>query len=134
MSSPKAADHPVVLFDGDCNLCTGSVQLLLRLDRSRRLRYASLQGQFARSMRTAATDAMLLWDQGTLYEGYAAVMRLGVILGLPGQALYRRARWPIFAFLGQRLYRLVARHRYRLLGRRKTCLVPDEALKSLFYD
>ena len=38
---------PVLLYDGDCGFCAESVQLVLRHERRRRVRFAPLQGVFA---------------------------------------------------------------------------------------
>jgi predicted DCC family thiol-disulfide oxidoreductase YuxK len=40
-------DHPVVLFDGVCNLCTGTVQFLIRRDPKGLFRFAPLQSDVA---------------------------------------------------------------------------------------
>jgi predicted DCC family thiol-disulfide oxidoreductase YuxK len=40
---------PVLLYDGECGLCNRVVRLLLRLDRSGRLRYAPLQSEPAQA-------------------------------------------------------------------------------------
>ena len=42
---------PVLLYDGTCGFCAESVQLVLRHDRRRTLRFAALQGAFGRTVR-----------------------------------------------------------------------------------
>ena len=42
--------RPVVLFDGVCNLCNGSVQFILKRDPQCRFRFASLQSEAGRSL------------------------------------------------------------------------------------
>src|SRR5436853_7793024 len=39
-------DHPVILFDGVCNLCNSSVQYVIKHDPQHILRFASLQSPF----------------------------------------------------------------------------------------
>jgi len=46
MGSPDPIDHPVILFDGVCNLCNSSVQFVIKHDRHARFRFATLQSQF----------------------------------------------------------------------------------------
>ena len=41
------SEGPVVLFDGVCNLCAGSLPWLLRMDRRNRLRFGTLQSERA---------------------------------------------------------------------------------------
>src|SRR3982751_1303962 len=38
--------HPVILFDGICNLCNASVQFVIKHDKKRLFRFASLQLPF----------------------------------------------------------------------------------------
>jgi len=45
VSQPLPLPDRLVLFDGVCNLCNASVDFLIRRDRQRRLRYASLQSE-----------------------------------------------------------------------------------------
>lgn len=40
-------DSDIVFFDGECGFCDTAVRQLMRIDRSRRLRFAPLQGQTA---------------------------------------------------------------------------------------
>ena len=43
-------ERPIVFFDGVCNLCNGFVDILLRLDKKHVFRFASLQGQTAKTL------------------------------------------------------------------------------------
>ena len=43
-------ENPVILFDGVCNLCERSVQLVIRNDRKRLFRFASLQSGYAQRL------------------------------------------------------------------------------------
>jgi predicted DCC family thiol-disulfide oxidoreductase YuxK len=52
-AEPGEYPDPVLLFDGECGLCQRVVRLLLRLDRSGRLRYASLQSPSAQAFLAA---------------------------------------------------------------------------------
>ena len=40
----------VVLFDGVCNLCQASVQTLIKLDKKKSLKFASLQSNFGQEL------------------------------------------------------------------------------------
>ncbi|HEX5668447.1 MAG TPA: DCC1-like thiol-disulfide oxidoreductase family protein, partial [Chitinophagaceae bacterium] len=44
---------PVIYFDGVCNLCTGTVQFVLKRDKRKVFRFASLQGEGGRKMLNA---------------------------------------------------------------------------------
>ena len=55
----------VLLYDGVCGFCNGMVQFVLPRDRTGRLRFAPLQGDFARDVLTrhpelAGVDSLIL--------------------------------------------------------------------------
>lgn len=128
----------VVLFDGVCNLCTGSVRFLLRRDRRRRLRFAALQSPAGQALlRQHGLPGDLLETIVVLERGKARVRSDAALL------LARRLPWPwplCAAFtllprpLRDALYGIVARHRYRWFGRRESCMLPSADTADRFLD
>src|SRR5947199_10265899 len=47
---PDSGREAIVLYDGVCGLCNRAVQFLLKRDRHNRLRFASLQSDFAATL------------------------------------------------------------------------------------
>ncbi len=128
--------HPtVVFFDGVCNLCNGFVDYLVKLDRKGRLRFASLQGEAAHELLGAEADALasiVVVRDGEVFRESDAVLQIGLSLGGIHANGARVAR--IFPRgLRNFIYRLVARNRYSLFGKRDTCRIPnaDERAKFL---
>lgn len=126
------------MFDGICHLCSGWVRFLLRHDRARRYRFASMQGDAGkRLLREHGIDpddpsSFLLLREGRAETDSGAV--IGVVTGLGGAwravgILRFVPRW-----LRDPAYRWIARHRYRLLGRRATCFLPPAAEASRFLE
>ena len=116
----------VLLYDGECGLCGAVVRGLLRLDRRGRLRFADLQGGFARA--TLLRLGLPLTDFDSLVflpEAEGGVFQLrsdGVIavlylLGGGARALGAVMRIMPAAWRDGG-YRGVARARHRVLGRR----------------
>lgn len=125
--------RPIVLFDGLCAFCDGMVGLLLRLDRRRRLLFASLQSEAGMALRTRhgvgreIDSVVLVIDDRALVHSDAAI-GIARALGFPWSlavvllVVPRRVRdWA---------YRLFARHRYRLFGRLDACRLPGEGEAS----
>lgn len=122
-------ERNVIVFDGVCVLCSGWVSFLLRQDRRGQYRFAAMQSNSGRMlMRQHGLDAddpssFLLLHEGQAYKNSDAVIR--VLRGLGGvwrvavalQVLPRRMRDAGYFWL--------ARNRYRLFGKRQTCMVPD---------
>lgn len=116
----KAAGHPVVLFDGVCNLCNASVQWLIERDPPGRFRYASLQSAAARRLLSdrldpaeieALPDAIVLVDEAGVHTASTAALRIARRLDLPWKAF--AAFLVVPRFLRDGVYRFIARNRYR---------------------
>ncbi len=133
--------HPVVVFDGVCNLCNAAVDFLLRHDRSGSLRFASAQGDTGAALLGIEPDGdgnvpdpstIVVAIEGTVLERSDAVLALVPFLGWPwkaaliGRALPRPVR--------DRLYDLVARNRYRWFGKKETCRIPTPDERARFVD
>ena len=124
------------LFDGVCNFCSGSVQVVLRLDRRGVIRFTPLQSPFGRAIAAKHgldlenPDSFLFFDQGRALEASEAVLALARRLGPPWSA------FAIFAIIPRRwrdaAYGVLARNRYRLLGKRATCMVPSAEQRARF--
>lgn len=126
----------IVFFDGVCGLCNGVVDLLLRIDRRRVLRYAPLQGSTARErvpVEAAALDSLVVWADGAACRQSAAVLAILARLGGPWRLL-AAAGGLVPAVVRDALYRLLAGHRYRWFGRRESCRVPMPEERGLFLD
>ncbi|MBI5496185.1 MAG: DUF393 domain-containing protein [Deltaproteobacteria bacterium] len=106
----------VILFDGDCGLCSRVVRFVLARDSAGRFAFASLQGAAARGLlggRTPALDSFLLVRNGAVLERSEAALAVARGLGWPWRAL-GLLRW-IPRAARDAAYDVVARHR-ALLG------------------
>jgi predicted DCC family thiol-disulfide oxidoreductase YuxK len=139
-----SGSNPIILYDGVCGLCNSLVQFLLKRDSDGRLRFASLQSDFATQvLQRHGFDPKDL-DTMHLVENYdqpdervlqrsTAILRAGRELG---------GVWSFLAALGRVVprpvrdvfYGLVARNRYRVFGKYDTCMLPDPNQRSRFLD
>lgn len=132
MSEP----HPVILFDGVCNLCNGLVQFVIARDPAARFRFASLQSGAAASLLTlrpnaaATPDSIVLFENGRRYTQSLAALRIARGLGFPWSLAYGLAAVP--KPLRDMVYDWVAQNRYRWFGRRDACMVPTSELRGRF--
>ncbi|WP_049926417.1 thiol-disulfide oxidoreductase DCC family protein [Natronomonas moolapensis] len=123
---------PVVLFDGVCNLCVGSLPWLLRMDRSDRLRFGTLQSEAGTELLERCglprtyDRSMVVVEGETAYTESDAVVRLAWLLGFPWALGSVAALVP--ESIRDRGYRWVARNRYEWFGTREACLAPDSDL------
>ena len=138
MDRVEESAHPVLLFDGVCNLCNGSVQFILRRDPEARFRFASLQSavgqRYLDELRIGrqALDSMILIEGGRWFRESDAALRIARLLPGPWKmlGLFRLLPRP----LRDRLYRFIARNRYRWFGKRESCWLPTPELRGRFLD
>ena len=131
-----AAAPPIVLFDGVCNLCNGSVQFLLKRDPEGRFRFASLQSDAGRRLMAEhglAVDSLssvLLIEGGRVWQESSAALRIA--RHLPGAWKLLRVFAAVPRPLRDAVYRWIARNRYRWFGKTETCWLPTPELKARF--
>lgn len=128
---------PVVLFDGTCHLCDGTVQWLLAHDRRRVLRFAALQSDAAQQLLSARAsgplpDSLVLIDDQGVHVRSEAVLQIAAHLGSPWS--WWRVTRIVPGSLRDRLYAWVAANRYRWFGRRDVCMRPAPDVRERFLD
>lgn len=132
----SGSPEPLWLFDGVCNLCSGSVRTVLAIDRKGVIRFTPIQSTYGRQL---ALDhgidpdqptSFLFLDGGRALEKSTAVLALLRRLGRP---------WSWLAIVGllpqawrDRGYDWLAANRYRLMGRRSTCMLPTPEQRTRF--
>ncbi len=132
------SDGPIVLFDGVCNLCVGSLRWLIRMDHRDQLRFGTLQSEAGSELlRTCGLsenydESMVVVEGDRAYTESDAVVRIAWLLGFP---------WALGSIasivpkaIRDRGYRFLADNRYDWFGKREQCLVPDDDLRSRFID
>jgi predicted DCC family thiol-disulfide oxidoreductase YuxK len=135
-----SAEHPVVLFDGVCNVCNRSVNFIIDRDPRAKLRFAALQSDaarrllegFERTIPRGDPETIVLVDRSRLYDGSTAMLRI---------AGHMRGAWPLLAAflviprpLRDAVYRWAAARRYRWFGKSDSCRVPTQALRARFLE
>ncbi|RZJ06558.1 MAG: thiol-disulfide oxidoreductase DCC family protein [Rubrivivax sp.] len=128
----------IIVFDAQCLLCSRWVRFVLRHDRERRFRFASMQGATGRRLLAAHglsvdnLQTLLLVDGHRAWQHTAAILRVLHGLGWPWRLAW--SGWLVPAFLRDIAYRWVARRRYKIFGRSELCLQPEPADATRFLD
>ncbi len=127
--------NAIVLFDGVCNFCNYSVNFIIRRDHTRKFKFASLESaagkEFLKKYGVGdGTDSIVLIDGGEAYTYSTAALRIARELGGAMSLLYGFiiVPRPIRDFF----YRLFARNRYRLFGKKEVCMVPTQEVRERF--
>jgi predicted DCC family thiol-disulfide oxidoreductase YuxK len=131
-----ADDHPILVFDGKCVLCSGFVQFVLRRDRRARFRFVSAQSALGSALyRHYGLDAThyesnLLLADGQLHMKSSGSLRIFGMLGFPFSLL--AIGWAMPRPVRDWLYDVVASHRLQWFGSRDQCMLPDPRFADRF--
>jgi predicted DCC family thiol-disulfide oxidoreductase YuxK len=129
-------DGPVLIYDGDCNLCASIVGFVLPRDRRGSVRLAARQSAAGERLLQEAgcpggsASTVVLVESGRCHVRSEAGLRL---------VRYLRFPWPLLAVLRvvpralrDIVYDWVARNRERWFGRRAVCMVSVEGYADRF--
>lgn len=126
--------HPIVVYDGYCMLCSYWVQWIIKRDNDQRYRYLSSDLLQADTLELpydlTISDTVWIIDHGRLFvESDVTIHVLGG-LGWPWNGL-TIVKW-VPKSVRNAIYRFVARNRYRWFGKRESCWIPNNELSSRF--
>lgn len=128
----------IVFFDGKCNLCNRSVDILIKKRKDDTLYFASLQSEFAAAFLPADQvnlndlDTMYYYCKGRLYDRSSALLQVST--RLKGGFPLLKGFYLIPRFIRDAMYRLIAKNRYRLFGKKDSCRLATEEEKALFLE
>ena len=130
--------HPIIFFDGVCNLCNGSVQFVIEHDPEELFKFASLQSEFAQSILADQNegiefDTIILLKDNKIYKEADAALEVLKDIDWKWKWLGKVALvFPRFFRNG--VYRIISKNRYKWFGKNESCMIPIPDLKSRFLD
>ncbi len=129
-------ETPVILFDGVCNLCNGSVIFIIKRDAQSKLKFASLQSAFGTEqmqrfhLPVSSLNSVLLVKDGRLFQKSNAALEIATMMNGLWPMLYVFKIVP--RFIRDFIYDWVARNRYRWFGKKEECMIPTPDMKARF--
>ncbi|WP_332694991.1 thiol-disulfide oxidoreductase DCC family protein [Halalkalibacter lacteus] len=127
----------IILFDGLCHFCHGSVQFIIKRDSTCTFAFASLQSKTGKELINKYnipedTNSLVLIDGDSYYVKSAAVLRICQKL---------RAPWKLLSFfrivpssIRDFIYDVVAKNRYKWFGKKEICTIPPPVVRKRFLD
>jgi predicted DCC family thiol-disulfide oxidoreductase YuxK len=123
----------IILFDGTCAFCEGSVRFVAARDRGY-FRFGASQNPAGRALlarfgtdREAARSIILIEDE-RVYLRSDAVLRIAAHLSAPWK--YARVLLWVPVIVRDTVYRIVAAVRHRVAGRSNACEIPPPEIRS----
>ena len=126
----------IILFDGVCNFCNGSVNFIIERDREGYFKFAPLQSEIGEKLLAEngidriETDSVVLIEDGKAYTHSTAALRVARRLD---------GAWKLLSYLNfvprvirDAAYKLFAKNRYRLFGKKDECMLPSPEIRARF--
>src|SRR6476620_7697701 len=137
----------VVLFDGVCNFCDSLVNFIIDHDREGYYKFAPLQSVEGRRLANKfgfssavggavptddliPIDSVILVENEKAYTHSTAALKIIRRLGLPWSLLYVFIAVP--KGVRDYFYKLFARYRYRIFGKKDQCMLPSADVRARF--
>ena len=126
----------IILFDGVCNFCSGSVQFIIKRDPSGYFRFAALQtaaGEKVMKDNGIGDDrpeSIILVENGRVWYRSSAALLIARRLSRGWSLFYAFIIIP--PLIRDFFYNIIARNRYRWFGKKDVCFVPTEEIRSRF--
>ena len=126
----------IVVFDGVCNFCNGAVNFIIQRDPNAVFLFTPIQSAFAKELikkyevDTLDTETFLLIKNEQCFVFSSAALEITKDLS----GLWRILNVLRFVpkVIRDFVYRVVARNRYKLFGKKEVCMVPTDELKARF--
>ncbi len=128
--------QPIILFDGVCNFCNGSVNFIIKRNSKTPILFAALQSEAGQrllreyKLPVNKMESILFIEQGKAYMQSTAALRI---------CRYLRGLWPLGygfiivpKFIRDGIYNWIAKNRYKWFGIRKECMIPTPEMKTRF--
>lgn len=127
---------PIILFDGICNLCNGSVLFVIKHDPDKKFLFASLQSEAGQKLLTQYQLPTQNFNSFTLVQDDKVFIKstaaLKVVRQLKGACSWLYIFIIVPKFIRDGVYTLIAKNRYKWFGKKDACMIPTPALKERF--
>jgi predicted DCC family thiol-disulfide oxidoreductase YuxK len=131
-------EHPIILFDGVCNLCNGAVQYLLKHDKKRAFLFASLQSETGKRILAEHGLPRNQLESIIYVSGNTSLQKSDAILSICKELGGWFKLLTIFSVIPKTIrdsaYDRIATNRYKWFGKQDHCMIPTPELKRRFLD
>jgi len=129
-------NRQIIIFDGVCNFCNWSVNFIIKRDPDAKFSFTPMQSDLAQELiekhkiSNVGVDTFLLisGDRCLIFTDAA----IEIAKQLTGFWYFTTAFKIIPRFVRDWFYRMFARNRYKLFGRKDYCMVPSPEVKRRF--
>ncbi len=126
----------IIIFDGVCNFCNWAVNFIIKRDKGNIFIFAASQSRAGQEiihkhkLDAKGYETIILTIDGDIFVKSEAVLE--IFKYLKGGWKYLRILKIFPRIFRDRGYTVFAKFRYKIFGKRDTCMVPMDELKNRF--
>ncbi|CAN5712676.1 thiol-disulfide oxidoreductase DCC family protein [soil metagenome] len=130
------AGQQIILFDGVCNFCNGTVNFVIKRNKKSTIRFGALQSEAGQQLlkqykiSTTNFQSFIFIEEGKVFSRSTAALKV---------CKYLDAGWPLMygfiivpAFIRNWVYDFIAKNRYKWFGQMDSCMIPDAGVRQRF--
>ncbi len=118
----------IIVFDGDCVFCSGWIRFALWADRHHRYAFVAGQSELGRALYRHYGLDDRDFETNILISGGVARFKSAATIGMVAGFGFPWSVARVLSLIPRRIadvaYEVIARNRYRLGGRKKSCFIP----------
>jgi predicted DCC family thiol-disulfide oxidoreductase YuxK len=129
-------DKKIVLFDGVCNYCNDKINFIIKNDKQDVFRFVALQSETGQKIiKYLGIDSSI--DSIVLYEpGYAYFIKSEAVFRIIKHLSSAVKLLLFFNFIPTSIknifYDIITRNRYNWYGKKESCMMPTEEVRTKF--
>ncbi len=129
-------NQPIVLFDGECNFCSSSVQFVIARNSRSNIMFCQIQSEPGQrliaqyGLSDLGLNSMVLIHHEKATIKSSAALRIATLMDMPWPLMFAFIIVP--PFIRNRVYDWIGQRRYQWYGKRDACWVPDTEIKNRF--
>jgi len=134
----QSIHNHIIYFDGICNYCNSVVQFIIRHDKNKKFKFAALQSAYGQTfLRDNQFDqkvfnTFIYQKEGVVFTKSTAALLVSRELSGGWKVFYVLIFVP--SVIRDFFYDLIARNRYRIFGKRESCMVPTKEIRERFIE
>ena len=129
-------NHSIILYDGLCGFCDKSIQFILKNKPNPSIRLISFQSnlgkQLCQNFNITNMDTIILIENDRYYDKSTAILKIAGKLKTRWQ--YLKFFRVVPKFIRDAIYKAIAKHRYKLMGKVEQCRIPTKEERMYFLE
>lgn len=119
----------IIFFDGQCNFCDATISFIMRNNSKNNLKFCWLQSDKAKNILKnyevkINLDYIIYLKENEIFTAERAVIEISRELDRPYYLFKYLILFP--NFISNYFYKLIAKNRYRLFGKKNQCELPNK--------